>query len=258
MQNRICSIPRCGNTRTPHRARAGDGYWCDTCLSYWKRTGKSPAGRQGLIAVPDGCVVIEDGARCGRDVAVKSRGWCGMHRSVAKNNGGDPTARKRARKGGLMAIVQEAARATGNECVIPPGWNQRPKVKLNGVLVTATKAVWILAHGEEPCGDLLHTCNGGSGDNGCISVQHLYVGDVAQNARDMVEAGRSLRGERHHQHVLATTQVHEIRRRHVRGRGPYDRGNTRDLADEYGVAMTTIRAIIRGENWGWLEEGGNG
>ncbi|QUW78252.1 hypothetical protein SMIR_03065 [Streptomyces mirabilis] len=49
-------------------------------------------------------------------------------------------------------------------------------------------------------------------------------------------------------------KVAEIRRRHVPGTGPYNRGNSRALAEEFGVGVTTIRAIIRGENWGWLRK----
>lgn len=255
MPDRTCATPRCNNTNTPHRARIGSGHWCISCLDHWRRhDGDDPAGRKGLRPVANSCVVIEDGKRCGQDIVHKAHGWCDMHRSLARNNG-SPTARQRTRGGGLLALVHAAAKATDDDCIIPTGWGQRPIVKLNGVMTPGARAVWKIVHGDPGTLSVLHTCNGGSGVHGCISIRHLYLGDAAQNSRDMVEAGRSLQGEQHRMHVLTEDDVHEIRRRHVRGTGPYDRGNSRDLAEEFGVCPTTIRRAVNGRTWTHLHEG---
>lgn len=262
MLDRICSTARCSNTRTPHRARLGDGYWCNSCLSYWTRTGEDPARRQQLQPVEETCVIVEEGVRCTRPVYIKSRGWCETHRKAAARNSGIPARARLHGPGELLALVRAAAVATAEECVIPRGWRprpgRRPMVKLDGQLMPAARAVWTLAHGDPGELHVLHTCHGGDGSQGCITIRHLYTGDNEQNSRDRVEAGRQARGEGHGCHILAEEEVREIRRRHVPGTGPYNRGNTRALAEEFGVGTTTIRAVIRGEKWGWLGDGGPG
>lgn len=255
MPDRICSVARCTGTRATNRARAGTGYWCISCLTYWNRTGKDPAGRQGLMVVPDGCVIVENGVRCGRRLAVKSRGWCGMHRARARRNGGDPMACLYV-WGDVRKSLERAAQATGPECFIPAGWEgERRRVRFDGQDMPATRAVWIIATGKAPAGLMLHTCNGGSGAHGCIAIGHLYEGDDAQNVRDMVDAERQARGERQGSSVLTEAQVLEIRRRHVPGRhGHKGSGNKRALAEEFGVSPMTIRDIVSGRIWGWLQE----
>jgi hypothetical protein len=259
MPDRICSIPQCGNMNTPHRARLGAGYWCGTCLDHWRRHGADPANRTGLRVVPDTCTVVENGERRPRPVAVKRDGWCEMHRKLARNNAG-ATRRKRTGRGGLLSLVRAAAVATQEECIVPAGWKvqpggrgaRRPMVKLDGRMMTAARAVWNLAHGDPGQAHVLHRCNDGDGSHGCVNIRHLYVGDNAQNARDRVEAERQARGEGHGGHILVEDDVQQIRRRHVPGRGPYDRGNTLDLAAEYAVAPTTIRNAVSGRSWAHL------
>lgn len=248
MSDRTCSTVRCMNTKAPHRARTGAGYWCNSCLDHWGRVGTDPANRQALRPVPDACPVVEDGTPCGRPVAVKHNGWCQMHRKLAQNNG-SPTTRKRSGRGTLQDLVREAAQATGDDCIIPPGWTIRPMVKVDGVLTTAARAVWTLAHGDPGESHVLHTCHEGDGTVGCVSVRHLYLGDNADNTRDRVEAERQARGEGHGGHILTEDEVRDIRRRHVPGTGPYNRGNSRDLAEEFRVAVTTIRNAVAGRSW---------
>jgi hypothetical protein len=188
---------------------------------------------------------------CGLSVTYKRKTMCEMHRRLELRNG-SPTSRHRAGRGRLQALVHEAASATTDDCVIPPRWHQRPKVRFNGKMMTAARAVWWIAEGVDPGdGMVLHTCH--QGIEGCINRRHLYLGDHAQNMRDKVEAERCSRGEEHGMAKLTTAQVIEIRRRYVRGRGPYDRGNSAALAEAFGVAQTMIRMIVRREAWAWLD-----
>lgn len=262
MSDRICSTPRCGKTNAPHRARTGSGYWCGTCLDHWRRNGTHPAERQALRPVEESCPAVEDGVRCGRTVDVKRTGLCNMHRKLASRNGA-PTARTRLGRGKLQDLVRAAAAATGEECIIPPGWtppepgtgdrmNRRPMVKLDGQMMPAARAVWIIANGDPGELDVLHTCHEGNGAAGCISIRHLYAGDDLDNARDRVEAERHPHGETHGCHVLTEADVREIQRRHVPGTGPYNRGNTADLAEEYGVTQSAIRRAVSGRTWAHL------
>ncbi|MFG2404260.1 hypothetical protein ACGFR8_07950 [Streptomyces brevispora] len=257
MPDRSCSTSRCGKPNAPHRARLGSGYWCMSCLDHWRRHDEDPAHRQALRPVLEACPVVEDGAPCGRPVVVKRTGWCESHRKVALRNG-SPTSRKRAGRVRLLDLVLGAARAADEECIIPAGWEQRPIVRLEGQQMTAARAVWTLAHGDPGQAHVLHTCNEGDGSHGCISIRHPYLGDNDQNTRDRMDAERQARGEGHGRHILTVAQVQDIRRRHVPGTGPYNRGNTRDLAGEFTVAESTIRAAVRGDNWGWLQGGAPG
>jgi hypothetical protein len=106
--------------------------------------------------------------------------------------------------------------------------------------MTAARAVWTLAHGDPGDQHVLHRCNEGDGSHGCINVRHLYLGDNDDNTQDRLGAERQARGEGHAMHVLTEAQVLAARRRHVPGRA----GNTRALAEEFGVAVTTMRNAV--------------
>ncbi|WP_433341699.1 hypothetical protein [Streptomyces sp. CA-253872] len=200
-------------------------------------------------------MVVEGGVRCTNAVYVKSRGWCETHRKAAARNNGAPARTRLYGPGELLTLVHAAAAATGDECIIPRGWKtkergtRRPMVKLGGRMMPAARAVWTLAHGDPGELHVLHTCHAGDGSQGCITIRHLYTGNNHQNSQDRVKEGRQARGEDHGCHVLTEEQVREIRRRHVPGTGPYNRGNTRELAEEFGVATTTLRNAVSGRAW---------
>lgn len=110
--------------------------------------------------------------------------------------------------------------------------------------MAASRAVWFIANGDPGELHVLHRCH--RGKEGCINIQHLYLGDRERNMRDMVEAGRSLRGERNTENVLTTTQVQEIRRLLAAGH------SQRAVAAQYDVVQQTISDIHTGRNWAWL------
>jgi hypothetical protein len=68
---------------------------------------------------------------------------------------------------------------------------------------------------------------------------------VANNA-DKVRHGTLLFGDNHPSSKLTDAQVEAIRSKHRPGLNSYDRGNTAELATEYGVGKDTITAIARG------------
>jgi hypothetical protein len=150
---------------------------------------------------------------------------------------------KRA-KGGLLAELERAAKATSSACLILTGYVGRPNAVINGRGMLASRAVWILAHGDPGDRHVLHTCH--RGQEGCINIRHLYLGDNDQNIRDMVAAGRSTRGERSAQHKLTRRQVQEIRRLMAAG------VPQRAIAREFGVSRATCSSIKHGRVWGWL------
>ena len=104
----------------------------------------------------------------------------------------------------------------------------------------AHRYAWELEASKIPEGMfLLHKC----GNPPCVNPDHLYVGGYKENGRDMVEHGRSTRGERSRTAKLTEVQVMRIRHAHAKGVGD------KELASKYGVKPHAIYQIWRGANW---------
>lgn len=117
---------------------------------------------------------------------------------------------------------------------------------------------WVLHFGPIPPGiDVLHSCD----NPPCVRPDHLFLGTDADNAADKESKGRGnhpsglrhgsrtrpdrvLRGERHPGAKLTAPDVMVIRRRYAAG------GVSQQLlAREFGVARSTVCAVVRGEHW---------
>lgn len=121
----------------------------------------------------------------------------------------------------------------------------------------AHRAAWRLFRGEIPKGMcLLHRCD----NPPCVNLDHLFLGDRGDNARDMASKGRQWvqqnpaarpvcpiekkpRGEQHGMSKLNEAVVLAIRRRASRG----ELG--KHLAAEFGCAPSLISQVIRGQVW---------
>lgn len=92
--------------------------------------------------------------------------------------------------------------------------------------------------GPIPVGFMVcHTCD----VRHCCNPDHLFLGTAKDNTQDMIDKGRA--PDPHRETKLTDEQVRQIRARlliktpqHV-------------LAEEYGVARTTISAISTGRSW---------
>lgn len=105
----------------------------------------------------------------------------------------------------------------------------------------AHRVVWSLLCGEIGEGLVVrHKCRGK-----CVNPNHLELGTRAENQRDMIRDGTSMRGERNAKAKLTELQVREIKSRLVE----YERGMVKMLAIEYGVTAGTISAIKTGRKW---------
>jgi hypothetical protein len=82
-----------------------------------------------------------------------------------------------------------------------------------------------------------HKCD----NRACVNPEHLFLGTIRDNARDMVAKGRA-----HGGYKLTLKQVRQIRSLFVKGR----RGNCADLANRYSVNRGTIYDIIARRRWG--------
>lgn len=111
------------------------------------------------------------------------------------------------------------------------------------------RLAWRLQFGEIPDGKwVLHRCD----VRNCVRGDHLFLGDVVANVRDMVEKGRHgstvkrasrPRGEAHRSARLTTASVAAIRA--AAGRGE----TTSTIAAAHRVARSTIDAVVSKKTW---------
>lgn len=112
---------------------------------------------------------------------------------------------------------------------------------------------WMLANNQEiPKGmQVLHSC-----DNPlCVRPDHLSLGTLQENSKDMVRKGRAsrkgptkpARGEQSGSSVLTENKVREIRQ--LRSEGV----STKNLASQYSVNEASIRNIVRYKTWRHVE-----
>lgn len=86
---------------------------------------------------------------------------------------------------------------------------------------------------------VLHRCD----NPPCVNPEHLFLGTVAENNRDMAEKHRSTIGTKSANAKLSPALVMAARRAHRLG-VPKKR-----IARALGVASTTIRQAIKGDTW---------
>jgi hypothetical protein len=99
-------------------------------------------------------------------------------------------------------------------------------------------------YGAIPNGlDILHKCDNPS----CVNPSHLVTGTHQDNMRDMVNKGRSKRGEDCAKSKLSLEQVNEIKVRIEQGERDYE------ICKIYNVSPTAISGIRHKKTWYWVE-----
>lgn len=110
----------------------------------------------------------------------------------------------------------------------------------------AHRVAYERAHGPIPEGLVVrHSCDTPQ----CCNPAHLSVGSAADNSRDMVDRGRSLKGEGHPRARLTETLVREIFAKAKSGQV------MTGIAKDYGVHEATVRSIVTGRRWAHVTEG---
>jgi len=177
---------------------------------------------------------------------VFARAMCSMHYyRVLKT--GTLFARRIAKKGELAAWVKEHADHNGQECLFWPFGSPRNgygQVRVDGVDMSASRFMCIVAHGEPPSPGLhaAHSC--GNGHRGCVNPSHLRWLTASQNAAEKIEHGTHQRGQRNPLAKLDEEKVKNIRDREHEGASA--------LAREFGVHPNTVRDAIQKKTWAWL------
>lgn len=85
-----------------------------------------------------------------------------------------------------------------------------------------------------------HTCD----NRKCVNPNHLWLGTIEDNRRDMIEKGRQLKGENINGCKLNKEQVLEIREKYLT-----NKYSSRQLAKDYNVYHSTILRIINKKTW---------
>lgn len=100
---------------------------------------------------------------------------------------------------------------------------------------------WIIEYGPIPDGALVcHKCD----NKRCVRPDHLFLGTSKDNSHDMVQKGRSCRGEKQGHHKLTELQAREIL-----GHYRHRRFNQPQLAAMFGVHRVTITNLVNGTTW---------
>jgi hypothetical protein len=108
---------------------------------------------------------------------------------------------------------------------------------LRGYKTNAHRVSWIVRNGQIPPGlFVLHKCD----NPPCINPDHLFLGDVLANAKDMTSKSRQARGRDQHSATLDECRVREIL-----GRTEI----ARVVAAEFVVCRGVISDIRNGRTW---------
>lgn len=118
-----------------------------------------------------------------------------------------------------------------------------------GRLRLAHRAAWEMLRGPIPDGLIvLHSCD----TPACVNPDHLSLGTVLDNVRDMDAKGRRVNvgvppapahGESNPNSKLRLSQVRDIRTAFRNG------ASKKSLATEYGVSRPVIAGIVEGRSW---------
>lgn len=171
-----------------------------------------------------------------------TRGLCGKHHYRLKTHG-DPLKTTRLVGGDPMV------RFLSKVAEMPSGCHEWQAAKLgkygsftvDGSAKIASRWLWEHLHGPIPEDlQVRHKCD----NPPCVNPEHLELGTRLDNSRDMVERGRSLRGERSHTAKLTAADVLEIRELVARG----DQTKTA-IARAYGTTRQNVTHIVNSFSW---------
>jgi len=169
----------------------------------------------------------------------KTKGLCGKHYMRLLRNKGmsDPVC-----KMPMPERLLNKRYINENNCWVFTGSLEDGygRISYNGRLFRAHQLSYLFFVGQIPGGRIIrHKCD----NRACFNPDHLDTGTNRDNINDMLERGRSPRGEDKASSKLTEDQVIDMRLRYK------NRESMNSLAKEYGVHRSTARDIIRGKWW---------
>ena len=134
---------------------------------------------------------------------------------------------------------------------VPSGYGQVYLGKKNNKPIHSRchRTAWELVNGPIPNGlCVLHACD----NRLCVNPEHLWLGTIGDNTRDMCRKGRAVRvvfrGGSHGMAKLTAKQVRNIRSSYANGRVTQT-----ELAARYGVSNQLISTIVTWKTWKHLK-----
>lgn len=118
----------------------------------------------------------------------------------------------------------------------------------------AHRVAWELTYGPIPNGlHVLHKCDNPS----CCNPRHLFLGTSLDNSRDMVNKGRSSRGDKHYSRIHperasrgeVISKFKETDIRKIRAMKDVSR---KIIAKRFHISPAQISRILNGKTWKWL------
>lgn len=107
------------------------------------------------------------------------------------------------------------------------------QIVVDGSNIAVHIMMWLIKNGPIAKGMCVcHKCDNGA----CFAEDHLFLGTQAENMRDMVQKGRSLREASHYNTKLSDEQVIAIRN---------DPRPQPQIAAEYGITQQHVSSIKR-------------
>lgn len=115
------------------------------------------------------------------------------------------------------------------------------KITIQWISYRAHRLAYFIATGKDPGHfEVCHTCDNPS----CCNPLHLWLGTTADNAADMIGKGRSLKGIKNPAAILTEDEARAIIN---------DPRSGRTLAKEFGVKLSTVKAIKNNLLWRHIE-----
>ena len=166
---------------------------------------------------------------------------CDLHYYRSKRPGDIPISERKVRKSGKGALfLRHAITVETDSCI------EWPHGKANGYGLSRVNGrnwpahAWICteAHGPKPFdgAHAAHSC----GNRCCVNKRHVRWATARENIHDKALHGRQTKGEGINTAVLTREQVLEI---------AADSRSFVAIAEAYGCARSTVRAIHAGESW---------
>ncbi len=112
-----------------------------------------------------------------------------------------------------------------------------PHIKQKGKIKTISRYNYEKKYGKIPNGLwVLHKCD----NRKCINPEHLFLGTMQDNTKDMTQKGRAAKGEKNGSAKLTIEDIDEIR---------CSGSSNRMLGKSYGIAHIVISKIRRYMLW---------
>lgn len=179
----------------------------------------------------------------------KTRGMCSTHynRWLASAD----RAEVGPANGTLALWIAENSTYEGDECLIWP-FSRNPngyacQVVIDGEKAYAHDHMCRVVHGPKPTPDheVAHSCGNGR-SFGCVDPRHVRWATRTENMDDMIDHGRTNRGEKCPSATLKREDVLKIRElipimKH------------KDIAAMFGITRPTVSLIKQRKTWAWLE-----